>query len=68
MQIIFKNTIDINDRNIRTVIEKKSKTTTSMLEDEQRGKHKNHPTVDLEISNGIKEHINGIPKIESHYT
>ena len=67
-KVFFRNTLDINDRNIRTVIEKKSKTLTGILEDDQRGKHKNHPTVDLEILNGIKEHINSIPRIESHYT
>ena len=38
------------------------------MKTDQRGKHKNHPTVDLEVSNGIKEHINSIPRIESHYT
>lgn len=53
---------------MRTVIEKKSKTLTGILEDDQRGKHKNRPTVDLEVSNEIKEHINSIPRIESHYT
>ena len=32
-KVFFKNTLDINDRNIRTVIEKKIKTLTGILED-----------------------------------
>lgn len=66
-KLFFKNTLDINDRNIRTVMEKKGKNATAIFDDDQRGKHKNHPTVDVEISNGIKEHIDNIPRVESHY-
>ena len=41
----FENTLNINERNTKTFIEKKIKTSTSILEDDQRGKDKNYPTV-----------------------
>ena len=64
-KLFFKNTLDINDRNIRTVFEKKEN--TAIFDNDQRGRHKNHPTVDAEITDGIKLHIDSIPKVESHY-
>ena len=67
-KVFFKNTLDITDRAIRTVFEKKNKIADTVLEPDQRGKHLKHPTVDEAIRNGIKEHIESIPKIDSHYT
>lgn len=32
-----------------------------------RGKHKNHITLDVNIKEGIRKHLQSIPKIESHY-
>ena len=43
-KLFFKNTLDINDRNIRTVMEKKGKNATAIFDDDQRGKHKKFPT------------------------
>lgn len=67
-KLFFKNTLDINDRPIRTVIEKRKKIAGTLLEPDRRGKHGNHPTVSQEIRESIKQHIDSIPKIESHYT
>lgn len=61
---MFKNTLDINDRTIRTVTEK---STGGFLKEDQRGKHNKHYTVSETIKNEIRDHIKGIPKIESHY-
>ena len=67
-KIFFKNTLDINDRPIRTVLEEKDKVADKVMEDDQRGKHGNHCTVDKLIREKINNHIESIPKIESHYT
>ncbi|XP_068209112.1 uncharacterized protein [Palaemon carinicauda] len=67
-KLFFKNTLDINDRPIRTVLEKQKKNAGTLLEPDLRGKHDNHATVSQEIRDGIKQHIDSIPKIESHYT
>ena len=65
-QSFFINTLDINDRPIRTVLEKKNKVCDNMIENDLRGKHSNHHTVDEGIKDGMKAHIDAIPKIESH--
>lgn len=67
-KLFFKNTLDINDRPIRTVIEKRNKIGGAVPEPEKRGKHTNHKTIDPAIRQGIREFIESIPKIESHYT
>lgn len=64
----FKNTLDINDRPIRTVIEKQNKLAGSLLENDKRGKHGHQKRVEDGIKQGISEFIESIPKIESHYT
>lgn len=56
--------MDINDRPIRTAIEKLN---GAVLRDDQRGKHDNHAKMNPEVLKGIKEHIDSIPRIESHY-
>ncbi|XP_045500057.1 serine-repeat antigen protein 5-like [Colias croceus] len=61
---MFKNTLDINDRTIRTVTEK---STGGFLKEDQRGKHSKHYTVGDTIKNDIRDHIKSIPRIESHY-
>lgn len=61
----FKNTIDITDRPIRTILEKKGK--EGFVTEENRGKHKNHKKIDDAIKEDIRKHIESIPKIESHY-
>lgn len=49
---------------VRTVIDK---TTNGILQDDKRGKHRHHRKVSDEIKEGIRHHINSIPRIESHY-
>lgn len=66
-KLFFRNTLDINDRPIRTVIETRNKVAENLLEPDQRGKHTNHKQPDPAIREGIKKHIDSIPRIESHY-
>ncbi|VEN64043.1 unnamed protein product [Callosobruchus maculatus] len=63
----FMATLSINSRIIRTVIEKRSDSVGPIVEPEKRGKHENHKKVCEEIKNGVRDHIKGIPRIESHY-
>ncbi|XP_011193975.2 uncharacterized protein LOC105219498 [Zeugodacus cucurbitae] len=69
-KLFFKNTLDINDRPIRTVMAKLEKPAKAneVLEPDQRGKHGKHKKVDTHIAAGVREFIENIPKIESHYT
>lgn len=62
----FINTLDITDRQIRTV--KAKSNSTGFLDAEQRGKHKNRKTTDEKDIQDIKAHINSIPRIPSHLT
>ncbi|XP_045778740.1 uncharacterized protein LOC123876489 [Maniola jurtina] len=64
-KIFFKNTLGINDRPIRTVLEKMCD--SGIVEPEKRGKHGNQHKVLDEVVQGIKNHIDSIPRIESHY-
>lgn len=66
-KLFFKNTLDINDRPIRTVLEKQNKIVNTLLEGDRRGKHGKHVKLDDNIRDGIIKHISSIPKIESHY-
>lgn len=63
-KLFFKSTLGINDRPIRTVISKKK--STGVVQPDLRG-HNPHFTVSADIKNGVREHINSIPRIESHY-
>lgn len=62
----FKSTLSITDRPIRTVVEKRSD--IGIVENDRRGKHKNHRKLHESIREEMKCHINSIPRIESHYT
>lgn len=64
-KIFFKNTLNINNRPIATVIEKKNQ--LGIVEEEKRGKHGKQKKVSSDIIQGIKNHIDSIPRIESHY-
>ncbi|CAH2102002.1 unnamed protein product [Euphydryas editha] len=65
-KIFFKNTLGINDRPIRTVIQKQN--ASGILEPERRGKHENHGTkTSEELLVGVRNYIHKIPRIESHY-
>lgn len=60
----FKSTLNISDRPIRTV---SSKTAGGILSVDFRGKHGHHFHLDENIKKSVKEHIETIPRIESHY-
>lgn len=64
----FMNTLDINDRPIMTVLKKREKLANQILEPDQRGKHDKHKKLDPNLKAGVKQFIDKIPKIESHYT
>ena len=48
-KFFFKNTLDINDRPIRTVLEKQNKVAGDLFEQEKRGHHDKHVSVEPEI-------------------
>ncbi|CAG9571813.1 unnamed protein product [Danaus chrysippus] len=61
------NTLGISERAIRTVIGATfSGTGIASLED-KRGKHTNRKKIDEEILISVRNHINSIPRVESHY-
>lgn len=66
-KLFFKSTLDINDRPIRTVLEKQNKLANVLLEPDGRGKHGKQKSLDPIIREGVRQHIDSIPKIESHY-
>lgn len=50
---------------IRTVVDKKDK--NGFLKDDLRGRHDSHNRVDPQFLQDIRDHINSIPRIKSHY-
>ncbi|KAJ8940882.1 hypothetical protein NQ314_010545 [Rhamnusium bicolor] len=38
-----------------------------IIKEDHRGKHGNHKRIDVEVSKSVFDHINSIPRIESHY-
>lgn len=66
-KLFFMNTLDINTRTIRTVVDKKSTVTGASVIPDLRGKHENHIKVPEFIKYRIKTYIESIPRIESHY-
>ncbi|KAJ8877723.1 hypothetical protein PR048_022178 [Dryococelus australis] len=66
-KVFFRNTLAINDRSIRTVLEKMNKVGNVLLESDLRVKHGKQKAVDPIIKEGIKQHIVSILKIERHY-
>lgn len=61
------NTLGISERAIRTVIGVTlSGTGIAPLED-KRGKHANRKRIDEEILISVRNHINSIPRVDSHY-
>lgn len=63
----FMATLDISSRPLRTVINKTSTTTEASVAGDMRGKHGNHFKVPDAVKDGIRRHIESIPRIESHY-
>lgn len=66
-KLFFKNTLDVNDRVIRTVSEKRMSQSNVVVAPDRRGKHANHHSIDPVAKQGVLDHINSIPRIESHY-
>lgn len=64
MQRFFCATLGIPFRYVRTTVDK---TQNGFLLKDLRGKHGKHKTVDENIKNGVRDHINSIPRVESHY-
>lgn len=63
-KIFFKATLGINDRPIRTIAQKKK---SGIVLSDLRGKHRNHFTVDEAMKTSVRQHIQSIQRIESHY-
>ncbi|CAH1108983.1 unnamed protein product [Psylliodes chrysocephalus] len=61
----FKATLDITDQPIRTALIKE--TESGFLDGDKRGRHGNQPKVDPEIKDSVRNFINAILRIESHY-
>lgn len=65
-KVFFKNTLDITDRMIRTVVNKRNVVANVLVAPDLRGKHNKHVSLDPQIRKGILDHINSIPRVESH--
>lgn len=61
----YKATLDISDRMIFTVQNRINENDFSF--NDFRGTHQHHKKFDSEIRAAIMEHINSIPKVQSHY-
>ncbi|CAH2102382.1 unnamed protein product [Euphydryas editha] len=61
----FKSTLDLSHKAIKTALSKK--TESGVIQADFRGRHDNHPTIDPQIKQSVKDFINSIPRIESHY-
>ncbi|XP_022831051.1 uncharacterized protein LOC111359686 [Spodoptera litura] len=64
----FINTLGISERTLRTVIESRNSSSTGVTPEDKRGKHAHHNQVNPEIIQSVRDHINSVPRIESHYT
>lgn len=60
------NTFGITERSICSVIQTRTSGSGISIK-VKRGKHSNHSKADIEIIDSVKEHINSIPRVESHY-
>ncbi|CAH2092802.1 unnamed protein product [Euphydryas editha] len=63
----FKSTLSINDKVINTALKKKDSNLGNVVAADLRGKHGNHLKIPDSIKFDIREHINCIPTIDSHY-
>lgn len=59
-------TLGITERKLRTVITSRVSGNGIVVED-KRGKHGKHRKADEEIVKSVRDHIDGIPRTESHY-
>lgn len=64
----FLNTLGISERTLRTVIENRTKNDAlGQAPQDNRGKHDKHPSLPGEILESVRNHINSVARIESHY-
>lgn len=61
----FLRTLCISDMTTRTALKKLD--SAGFVEEDLRGRHAHHKTTDSDVLKGIREHIESIPRIESHY-
>ncbi|KAJ8962148.1 hypothetical protein NQ318_018105 [Aromia moschata] len=66
-KLFFRSTLGITDRPIRTVINKQTFTTKGLITPDLRGRHVRHCHINNDVKNDIRNHINSIPRINSHY-
>ncbi|XP_046970419.1 uncharacterized protein LOC124537590 [Vanessa cardui] len=66
-KVFFMNTLAISEKTIRTVVKKQKSSLKGVQLKEFRGKHNNHPKLDSSLKDDVRDHINSIPRIESHY-
>ncbi|XP_050563580.1 uncharacterized protein DDB_G0271670-like [Spodoptera frugiperda] len=60
------NTLAISNKPLRTVTENKF-ASTSVIPTDKRGKHGKQSKLDAETIQSVRDHINSIPRMESHY-
>lgn len=60
------NTLGITQRIIRTVIDSKAQN-DGFIPPDQRRKHEKQCTLEPEVIQAVKDHIESIPRVESHY-
>lgn len=65
-KVFLMNTLGISEKTLRTVIQAKV-TGTGIIPEDGRGKHGKHAKVDEDLKKSVSDHINSIPRIESHY-
>lgn len=63
----FKSTLALNDRVIRTAFQKRMPSMNNIVAVDGRGKHENHAKIPDIIKSEIREHIQSIPAMDSHY-
>lgn len=61
----FKSTLDVSERMVYTTQQKI--TDGGFVQEDFRGKHANHKKNSENLVKDIKEHINSIPRVDSHY-
>ena len=60
----YMDTLGIKEETVRTACEK---ITEGILVEDRRGKHGKHKKLPPNLRQGISDHINSFPRIESHY-
>lgn len=67
-KVFVKNTLDLNDRPIGSVLEKQNKVANILVKENLHGKHGKHNKINANLKEDVNNFIEKIPKIESHYT